>query len=106
TTSASWRAKVLLAPGRYRFEGQARTTGVKALPFGRNHGAALDVSGIKSSRSQWLAGDTVWTRLEIEFEIKGRETEVDLICALRASAGEAWFDAESLRLARLSGKVE
>lgn len=101
TTSASWRAKVLLAPGRYRFEGLARTAGVKPLAFGKNHGASLGVVGTKTSRPQLLAGETAWMKMEVEFELRGRENEVDLVCSLRASAGDAWFDAESLRLVRL-----
>jgi hypothetical protein len=100
TTSASWRTKVLLAPGRYRFEGLARTAGVKSLAFGKHHGASLGVVGTKSSRPQLLSGETAWMKLEVEFELRGRETEVDLVCSLRASAGEAWFDAASLRLVR------
>ncbi len=101
TTSASWRAKVLLAPGRYRFEGVVRTAGVKPLPFGKNHGASLGVVGAAASRPQLLAGETAWTKVELEFELHGREAEVDLLCSLRASAGDAWFDAESLRLVRM-----
>ena len=100
TTSASWRAKVLLTPGRYRFEGLARTAGVKPLPFGRNHGASLGVVGPKTARPQFLVGETGWTKLEVEFELLDRDAEVDLQCALRASAGEAWFAAASLRLVR------
>ncbi|HEU0010767.1 MAG TPA: CotH kinase family protein [Verrucomicrobiae bacterium] len=106
TTSASWRAKVLLAPGRYRFEGQARTAGVKPLAFGKNHGASLGVVGTKTSRPQLLAGETGWTSVEVEFELRGHESEVDLVCALRASAGEAWFDAASLRLVRTKGNPD
>jgi hypothetical protein len=101
TTSASWRARVLLAPGRYRLEGLVRTTAVKPLPFGKHHGASLDVVGAKTTRPRFLAGETAWTKLEVEFELRGRESELDLICALRASAGEAWFDAASLRLVRI-----
>jgi hypothetical protein len=101
TTSASWRAKLLLAPGRYRFGGRVQTARLKPLPFGRHHGAALDVSGSKPSGVHWATGDSGWTPLEVTFEIRGRETEVDLVCALRASAGEAWFDADSLRIERL-----
>ena len=97
-TSASWRAKVLLAPGRYRFEGQARTRGLKPLPFGKNNGAALEVSGVRSSRPRWLTGDSGWTKMEVDFEIVGREQEVDLSCGLRAGAGEAWFDLGTLKL--------
>lgn len=102
TTSASWRAKVLLAPGRYRFDGLARTTGVKPLPFGKNHGASVGVVGAKTSHPQLLTGETGWTKVNVEFELRGREAEVDLVCSLRASAGEAWFDAAALRLVRIN----
>ena len=106
TTSASWRAKVLLVPGRYRFEGRVRTAGVKPLPFGKNHGASLGLVGATASRPQLLTGETAWTKVELEFELHGREAEVDLLCSLRASAGEAWFDAESLRLVRMKSNSD
>ena len=101
TTSASWRAKVLLAAGRYRFEGQARTAAVKPLAFGKNKGAGLRVSVAKQAAPHQLAGDAPWTKSNIEFVLTAPETEVELLCELRASAGEAWFDLESLRLVQL-----
>jgi hypothetical protein len=101
TTSASWRVKVLLAAGRYRFEGAARTAGVKPMAFGKNKGAGLRVSVAKQSTPHQLVGDSSWTKSSIEFVLTAPETEVELLCELRASAGEAWFDFESLRLVRL-----
>jgi hypothetical protein len=100
-TAASWRVKVLLAGGRYRFEGQARTAGVKPLAYGRNKGAGLRVSVVKQTAPHQLAGDSPWTKSSVEFTLTAPETEVELLCELRASAGEAWFDLESLRLVRL-----
>ncbi len=97
-TSASWRAKVLLPPGRYRFEGVIRTSGVKPLKFGKNHGAALRVFGAGTPRSRSLLGDCAWSPLNVSFQTEAREAEVDLVCELRASAGEAAFDLKSLRL--------
>jgi hypothetical protein len=101
TTSASWRVKVLLAAGRYRFEGAAQTAGVKPMAFGKNKGAGLRVSVAKQSTPHQLVGDSAWTKSSIEFVLTAPETEVELLCELRASAGEAWFDFESLRLMRL-----
>lgn len=101
TTSSSWRSKVLLTAGRYRFEGQARTAGVKPLAFGKNKGAGLRVSVAKQAAPHQLAGDSPWTKSGVEFVLTAPETEVELLCELRASAGEAWFDLESLRLVRL-----
>ncbi|HXP59277.1 MAG TPA: CotH kinase family protein, partial [Dongiaceae bacterium] len=44
-TLASWRARVLLEPGRYRFEGRAKVAGVKPLPSGRHQCAGLRIGG-------------------------------------------------------------
>lgn len=104
-TAASWRAKALLEPGKYHFEGRVRAAGVKPLAFGRNHGTALDVAGGQSARPRYVVEAAAWTKLETEFEVRDRAREVELLCALRAGAGEAWFDLESLRLVRLEGEA-
>jgi hypothetical protein len=101
TTSASWRVKVLLTAGRYRFEGETRAAGVKPLPFGKNKGAGLRVSVARQTAPHQLVGDSSWTKSGVEFVLSAPETDVELLCELRASAGEAWFDLESLRLIRL-----
>lgn len=95
---ASWRTKVLLAPGKYRFQGQARGQGIAPEESEMGSGAGLRISG--GRRANRLSGDKDWTALEHEFEVPGAETEVELICELRATQGKVWFDASSLRLAR------
>ena len=100
-TSASWRAKVLLIAGSYRFEGAVRTAAVQPLAYGKNKGAGLRVSTAKLAAPHQIIGDSPWKDLKVEFELSAPETDVELLCELRASAGEAWFDAESLRLVRL-----
>lgn len=100
-TSASWRTKVSLDPGRYRFEGLIRVSGVKPMRYGRHHGATLAVTGRKTPGARQLTGDADWTQVRAEFEITNRETDVELLCFLRASAGEACFDPGSLQLVRL-----
>ena len=100
-TSASWRTKVWLEPGRYRFEARARAADVKALTFGRTSGVFLSVPGHNGKGAPPLAGDHDWTLLRVEFELAKEEPEVELLCNLRAQAGEAWFDLESLRLVRV-----
>jgi hypothetical protein len=99
-TTASWRTRVWLLPGRYRLEGRARTAGVKPMPYGRTQGASLSVSGKSQAGGKSLLGDADWTPLSVSFTIEGKGTEVDVICALRASAGQAWFDLTSLQLVR------
>ena len=100
----SWRTKVWLQAGRYRFEGLARTAGVKPRAFGKNHGASLIVWGRKGSGASLLVGDTDWTKLQVEFEVSEREAQIELVCALRAGEGSAWFDEDSLQLVRLEPK--
>lgn len=100
-TSASWRTKVWLVPGRYRFEACVRAVGVKTLPFGRTSGVFLSVPGRNGRGSLPLTGDHDWTLLRVEFDLSKEETEVEMLCNLRAQAGEAWFELESLRLVRV-----
>lgn len=100
-TSASWRAKVLLPKGRYRFDASLKTSRVEALPFGKNHGATLRVMGVAGTRPSPVLGEKGWTVLSLPFEVQERQQEVDLICELRARKGTAWFDANSLRVVRI-----
>jgi hypothetical protein len=100
-TSASWRTKVLLQAGHYRFEGAVRTAGVKPMAFGKNKGAGLRVSAAKLAAPHQIVGDTPWKASAVAFELSAPETEVELICELRASEGDAWFDRDALRLIRI-----
>jgi spore coat protein H len=99
-TATSWRTRVLLNRGQYRFEGRASVSGVKLLPFGVHQGAGLRVGG-STRQSENLAGNTLWRPLQAEFRIETDNTVAELICELRASAGEAWFDSASLKIIRL-----
>jgi hypothetical protein len=95
----SCRTKVILSPGSYTFQGRAKVNGVLPLPFGTNQGASLRVGG-KSNRSAELTGSTDWEQLAVPFEVRENMEEIVLICELRASAGEAWFEPNSLLLIR------
>lgn len=97
-TAASWRTVVVLGPGRYRFTGEVRTEGVEPLPFGRVHGASLRVVGT-DTRSTPALGTTAPTPLSVEFRV-GETTRITLACELRASSGQARFNADSLALHR------
>ena len=99
-TMSSWRTRLLLPPGRYRFEGMGRAAGINPLPNDRKGvGAGLRISGSQQPRSNKLSGDTGWEKLAYEFEATPND-EVELICELRANKGEVWFDLDSLRLVR------
>jgi hypothetical protein len=97
--AASWRTKVRLGRGRYRFSGEVRVKEVQPLPFGKNQGASLRVLGMPGTSSR-LLGTCDWRELSARFEIRQAIEEVELVCELRASAGEAWFATDSLLIRR------
>ncbi|MGV3722904.1 MAG: CotH kinase family protein [Actinomycetota bacterium] len=96
---ASWRTKVILPAGKYRFEARARSQGIKAVEEPTGSGAGLRISG--SSRTNKLDGTANWTLVAHEFEIQAPTQQVELVAELRATAGEVFFDASSLRLVRV-----
>lgn len=97
-TTASWRGAIKLQAGKYRFEGRVRSRAVLAARDEKGEGAGLRIAGSEGARENQLAGDSNWTPLSQAFEVKSGETEVTLVCELRASAGEAHFDLDSLRV--------
>ena len=99
---ASWRLRLPLEVGRYRFEGVAKVKDVApAVPDGKGQGAGLRISGATVPRPNQLTGSSGWEKLAYEFEVASGPLEVDLVCELRGNKGEVWFDAESLRLVRV-----
>jgi hypothetical protein len=95
--SPSWRTRVLLDPGVYRFEGRIKTAGVAGYESSRGQGAGLRISG--SRRPSRLIGDADWKTVTYDFGIPGIQ-EVELVCELTALRGEAWFDIASLKLVK------
>jgi len=97
-TVASWRTRVALPAGKYFFEGDVRSAGllVKTNADAIGHGAGLRVSGGK--RDHKIEGDAAWTR--VRCSLTNELDEVELVCELRATKGEASFDEGSLRLVR------
>jgi hypothetical protein len=101
--TASWRTRVILDPGTYVFEGRLRVADVAPLQNDiqtKGVGAGLRVSRPQRARPSGLAGTTDWQTVEYEFAVEASSEDVVLLCELRASAGEAWFDLQSLRLRR------
>ena len=49
---------------------------------------------------QPVSGDRPWRRVALDFDVEPGLAEVELACELEATAGEAWFDAASLKLSR------
>jgi spore coat protein H len=95
--SASWRTRVLLEEGTYRFEGKIRTSAVKS---DRDQGARIRIS--KGAERRGLSGTADWQPVSYSLEVPGSGAEVELVCELRASQGEVCFDGSSLRLVRVN----
>lgn len=94
--AGSWRTRISLEPGRYRFEGQVRVEGVE--PGDAGAGARLRISGGRAPRQ--MSGSSDWRPFVYEFQV-GQTRDIELVCELRAAQGEAWFDADTLQLVRM-----
>jgi len=67
----------------------------------KGEGVGLRSSGTTRPRTNKLIGDSPWKKLDFEFEISPSLESVELVCELRATQGETWFDTDSLVLVRL-----
>ena len=95
----SWRTRTPLDEGTYRFEGRIRTKDVKPSSGEPDAGAGLRITGNKVATE--LSGTQDWQKFSYLFQVQEGNGQVGLVCELRASSGEAWFDVSSLRLVRL-----
>ena len=95
---ASWRQRVLLSHGKYRFEARMRTIGVEAIADDRGRGAGLRISG--ANRESELSGDSEWQQPHYELEITDEVGEVELVAELRATKGQLWIELP-LRLRKI-----
>jgi hypothetical protein len=96
SSSASWRTRIILPQGRYRFEGFVRTK--NAAENGSS--VVLRISGARDV--QPIQADTKWEKSTYEFEVPEAIADVEVVCELRPARGEVWFDLASLRVVQLS----
>jgi hypothetical protein len=98
----SWRLPVLLEEGRYRFFGRLMTRAVKpGAEIVMTGATILAATGVPAkSLPPRCAGDTPWRQVEHDFEIPAGGAEISLLLTMRCFTGEAWFDADSLKLRR------
>ena len=90
-------ANAKLPAGPYRLSARAATRNVVAYAGNLGAGVGLRISG--SRRTHKLEGTMDWTPLTFDFELAADE-EVTVMLELRATKGEAWFDADSIKLER------
>jgi hypothetical protein len=67
--------------------------------MGIHQGAGVRIGG-RRPESARLTGTSAWRELSAAFEVTLPMEKVDLICELRAAAGDAWFDLSSLEIVR------
>jgi hypothetical protein len=96
---ASWRSRVVLNAGKYRFQGKARSAGIDPRATSSGTGAGVRISGGK--RTNKLEGTKDWTVLQHDFEVSSDGLEIEFVCELRANKGRVWFDRDSLKLKKL-----
>jgi len=94
----SWRTRVALPAGRYRFEGRGQTRNVLASNDGTGAGLGLRISG--SQRNSGLTDTTDWKPLSFEFSTDS-DSEVELVAELRGRRGTGSFDASAFQLRKL-----
>lgn len=97
-STGSWRTRLMLPRGKYQFEGRVRLSGVTVADGDTRSGAGLRIS---KSMPKKLTGTTDWRPYKFLFEVTEPASDIELICELKATAGEALFDANSLRLVRV-----
>ena len=86
--------------GDVLFEGDLRGAGIVSRTNDIGLGAGLRISQGKRPDNK-LEGDTDWKRIEYPIQVEGLESDVELVCELRALRGDVWIDADSLRVRRL-----
>lgn len=92
--AASWRALVLLDPGRYRVTGRFQVRGADPSAHVGFRVAGHEVPELDATAQGW-------TPLSVEFGIGEADTEVELVAEFAAWRGEALFDAEGFVITRV-----
>lgn len=98
-TIGSWRTRTTLEEGSYRFEGKIKTKDITPTSGEPTAGAGLRVAG--SGVAVEFNGTHEWQSFSYPFNVPEGGGQKTVICELRASRGEAWFDLASLRVVRL-----
>jgi hypothetical protein len=96
--AASWRSRVRLERGQYRFQGKLKIQGIVLASDDPRAGVGLRISRRKFPRK--LSGDADWSSAAFDFEVQQDQSDVELVCELRAAQGDAWFDLKTLRVIR------
>ena len=96
--AASWRSRVRLERGQYRFQGKLKIQGIVLASDDPRAGVGLRISRRKFPGK--LSGDADWSSAGFDFEVQQDQSDVELVCELRAEQGDAWFDLKTLKVIR------
>jgi len=95
---ASWRTQLFLTRGSYQVEAMACAQGLV------NGSAGVRISG--DQRNSGINGTTPWRKVTHTFSVAEDALDVEFVCDFYGLAGEAWFDADSIRLKRTDARTE
>jgi hypothetical protein len=130
-STALWQATLWLEEGRYQVQARVKTHRIQALSESTNTGAGLRIwstrkmsqgsswswLGLEAARDpiarglipvitntvqQRLTGDTNWTTITHEFDLRQPIADLQIQCVIENATGEAWFDLASLQIQRRS----
>ncbi|MCX8157512.1 MAG: CotH kinase family protein [Verrucomicrobiae bacterium] len=99
--TASWRARVTLPAGQYRFCADVKISSLKPAQASPPVGVGLRASGDPRHPTAYTTHAPQWTTLVCPVEIAAPFEELELICELRQAAGEVRFALDSLRVEKV-----
>ncbi len=97
-TVAGFRAPMRLPAGDYQLSARIKTANLEPLVDERGVGAGLRIGG--SRRTNSISGTHDWTTIHHELHLS-EARDLEWVAEIRANGGEAWIEANSLRLTRL-----
>ena len=86
-----------LPAGEYQLSARIKTANLDPLSDSRGSGAGLRIGG--STRTNSISGTHDWTTIHHEVHL-AEPRDLEWVAEIRANSGEAWIEANSLRLTR------
>ncbi|MBM4016340.1 MAG: hypothetical protein FJ293_15430, partial [Planctomycetes bacterium] len=97
--AASWRKKVLLPQGKWRFSASVKCDDIAPIDGSSTSGAQLRIGG--AERRGGIVGACGFTDVTFDFEVAEAVRLVELIAELNAAGGACWFDVANMRVTKL-----
>ncbi len=104
STVASWRTRVLLAAGRYRFQGRVKAVKVVPIADALYGGISLRVFGEAQFPLLVTGAKGGWQAVTRDFVVRSPHAETELCCEVLALGGSVCFERSSLTLVKNPSK--